>query len=208
MGLDGKMRLFPTKTDTSFVKLTPEKPLSLSAFILCMRVVTELQDARQIILFTYHTLEVDELNVWSEKDGRVALCIQSSGNAAFFYLPPLSTFQTHLYITWDSETDLIAFWVDGCRNVFQIYRKGLSICPGGTVLLGQDADKYLSAFDAEQSFVGEITDVQMWDYVLSGCQIKAVYSNKEIYTRRNEYGNGNVLNWSTIEYEITSWRSY
>ncbi len=203
MGLDGKMLLFPTKTATSFVKLTPKKPLSLSAFTLCMRVATELQGARQIILFTYRTPEVDELNVWREKDGRVALRIQSSGDAAFFHLPPLSTFQTHLCVTWESETGLTAFWVDGRRSVFQMYRKGLSIRPGGTVLLGQDADKYLSAFDAEQSFVGEITDVQMWDYVLSGCQIKTVYSNQETYTRRNVCGNGNVLNWSTIEYEIT-----
>ncbi|XP_016314329.1 pentraxin fusion protein-like [Sinocyclocheilus anshuiensis] len=197
VGLSGKALLFPTKTATSFVKLTPEKPLSLSAFTLCMRVSTELQGQRQIILFTYRTPEVDELNVWREKDGRVALRIQSSGDAAFFLLPPLSTFQTHLCVTWDSETGLTAFWVDGRRSLFKIYRKGLSIRPGGTVLLGQDADTYLSTFDAEQSFVGEISDVQMWDYVLSGSQIRAVYSNQEPYVPK-----GNLFDWNTIKYEI------
>ncbi len=98
----------------------------------------------------------------------------------------------------DSATGLTAFWVDGRRSVFQIYKKGLSIRPGGTVLLGQDPDTYVSTFDADQSFVGEITDVQMLDYVLSGCQIKAVYSNQEPYVQK-----GNMLDWNTIKYEIT-----
>ncbi len=39
-GFGGKVLLFPTETNTSFVELTPEKPLSLSAFTLCMRVAT------------------------------------------------------------------------------------------------------------------------------------------------------------------------
>ncbi|KAL1248300.1 hypothetical protein QQF64_021618 [Cirrhinus molitorella] len=198
VGLSGKVLLFPTKTHSSYVKLTPKKPLSLSAFTLCMRVATELQGEREIILFTYRTPEFDELNVWREKDGRLSLYIQSSGDAAFFRLPPLSTFQTHLCITWESATGLTAFWVDGHRSLFQFYRKGLSICPGGTVLLGQDADNYLGSFDAEQSFVGEITDVHMWDRVLSGSEIRAVYSNQEPYVPK-----GNVFDWNTIKYEIT-----
>uniref|UniRef100_A0A8C1ZWS5 Pentraxin family member n=1 Tax=Cyprinus carpio TaxID=7962 RepID=A0A8C1ZWS5_CYPCA len=197
VGLGGKVLLFPTETDTSFAELTPEKPLSLSAFTLCMRVATELQGERDIILFAYRTPEVDELNVWREKDGRVSLYIQSSSNATFFRLPPLSTFQTHLCITWESETGLTAFWVDGRRSLFQLYRRGHSIRPDGIVLLGQDADRFVGGFDASQSFVGEITELHMWDHVLSGSQIKAVYSNQETCV------SGNVFDWNTINYEIT-----
>uniref|UniRef100_A0A8C1IIW6 Si:ch211-234p6.9 n=1 Tax=Cyprinus carpio TaxID=7962 RepID=A0A8C1IIW6_CYPCA len=159
LGLGGKVLLFPTKTNTSFVKLTPEKPLSLSAFTLCMHG------------------EVDELNM-----------------EHFFSLHPLSTFQTHLCVTWDSATGLTASWVDGHHSLFKIYRKGHSIRPGGTVLLGQDPDAYVSTFDRDQSFVGEITDVHMWDHVLSGSQIKVVYSNQEL--------KGNVFDWNTIRYDI------
>ncbi|KAF4095572.1 C-reactive protein-like isoform X2 [Onychostoma macrolepis] len=197
-GLAGKVLLFPTKTDTSYVKLTPEKRLSLSAFTLCMRVAMDFQGTRDVILFAYRTHDTDELNVWKEKDGRVALYIQSGKNGTYFLLPPLSTFQTHLCVTWDSATGLTAFWVDGRRSLFQLYRKGHSIRPGGTLLLGQDADEYVGAFDADQSFVGEITDVHMWDYVLSGSQIKMVYSNQELYVPK-----GNLLAWKTIKYEIT-----
>lgn len=198
VGLGGKALLFPNKTASSYVKLTPEKPLSLSAFTLCMRVATELQGEREIILFAYRTPGYDELNVWRDQDGRVALYLQSSNNAALFRLPPLSTFQTHLCVTWDSATGLSAFWVDGRRSVSQLYRKGHSVLPGGTVLLGQDPDSYVSGFDAEQSFVGEITDVKMWNHVLSGSQIKAVYSNQEPHVPK-----GNLFDWNTIKYEIT-----
>uniref|UniRef100_A0A8C1IN84 Pentraxin family member n=1 Tax=Cyprinus carpio TaxID=7962 RepID=A0A8C1IN84_CYPCA len=198
VGLSGKVLLFPTKSNTSYVKLTPEKPLRLSAFTLCMRVATELRGEREIILFAYRTPEVDELNVWRRKDGCVSLIIQFNGDEAFFRLPPLSTFQTHLCVTWNSVTGLTAFWVDGRRSLFQIYRKGHSIRPGGTVLLGQDPDRYLGAFNAEQSFVGEVTDVKMWAHVLSGSQIKAVYSNQEPHVPK-----GNVFDWNTIKYDIT-----
>ncbi|RXN21786.1 pentraxin fusion -like protein [Labeo rohita] len=198
VGLAGKVILFPNETATSFVKLTPEKPLSLSAFTLCMRVATELQGAREIILFAYRTQDYDELNVWREKDGRLSLYLQSSSNGALFYLPPLSTFQTHLCITWDSATGLTAFWVDGHRSVFQLYKKGHSIRPGGAILLGQDPDSYVGDFDAGQSFVGEITDVQMWDHVFSGTEIRAVCSNQEPYVPK-----GNMFDWNTIKYEIT-----
>lgn len=75
--------------------------------------------------------------------------------------------------------------MDGRHSLFQIYRKGLSI---------QKPDAYVSTFDQDQCFVGEITDVNMRDHVLSGSQIKVVYSNQEL--------KGKVFDWNTILYDI------
>ncbi|XP_052398599.1 pentraxin fusion protein-like [Carassius gibelio] len=195
VGLGGKILFFPTKTDYSYVKLTPEKRLSLSALTLCMRVVTELPGQREIILFAYRTQNYDELNVWREKDGRVSFDL--SNDRLTTDLPPLSTVGNHVCVTWESATGLSAFWVDGRRSSYQLYKKGHSVRPGGTVLLGQDPDNYLGGFDKNQSFVGEITDVHMWDYVLSGSQIRAVYANQKLSVPM-----GNVFYWNTIKYEI------
>ncbi|KAL0156226.1 hypothetical protein M9458_047472, partial [Cirrhinus mrigala] len=172
------MLVFPSKSSSSYVKLIPEKPMSLSAFTLCMRVTTGLRDEREIILFAYRTHDVDELNVWKETDGRFSLYFQSSHDGAFFHLPPLSPYGTHLCVTWNSMNGLTAFWVDGRRSSFQVYKIGHRVDAGGIVLLGQDPDGYLGDFDPDQSFVGEMKDVYMWDYVLSDNQIKAVYSNQ------------------------------
>ncbi|XP_051971094.1 pentraxin fusion protein-like [Xyrauchen texanus] len=195
VGLGGKVLLFPRKSNSSFVKLFPIKPLGLSAFTLCMRVAMKLQDGRDVILFAYRTRDHDELNVWKEIDGRVSFYIQSSSDGVLFQLPPLTNFWTHLCFTWDSVTGLAALWVDGRHNGSQEYKKGQQVHPGGTVLLGQDPDKLLDSFDAQQSFIGEMTDVNMWDYVLSGDQIMPLHFNMERAPK------GNVFDWSSINYE-------
>ncbi|KAF7709038.1 hypothetical protein HF521_018095 [Silurus meridionalis] len=194
-GLNGKVLLFPFETDFSFVMLSPQKPLSLSAFTLCMRVATELQDKRELILFAYRTNTTDELNVWRESDGRISFYL--AGDAALFHLTPLSSFRTHLCLTWESSSGLAAFHVDGRRSTRQIYKAGHKIRPNGSVLLGQDPDTYLGNFETTQSFVGEMTDVNMWDFALSRVQINALYTNMKHRVPRP-----NVFDWNTVEYEI------
>ena len=76
-----------------------------------------------------------------------------------------------------------------------MYKPGHTIRPHGTVLLGQDPDRHLGGLEATQSFVGELTDLNMWDSVLSRSLIQAWH-----------YGHivpmGNVFDWATIEHEI------
>ncbi|XP_053350716.1 pentraxin fusion protein-like [Clarias gariepinus] len=191
-----KVFLFPVESDNSYVHLTPKKPLNLQAFTLCMRVSTELSRQREIILFAYETTEGDELNVWQEKDGRLSLYLRSSSDGVLFTLPPLSPLSTQLCVTWDSSTGATAFWVDGRRSMLKIYSRGHSVRSGGTIILGQDPDSYLGKFDIKQSFVGEITDVNMWNYVLSADQITQLYGNQ--YSPQS----GNVLDWNSLQYKV------
>ncbi|KAL0984347.1 hypothetical protein UPYG_G00140290 [Umbra pygmaea] len=193
VGLGGKVLIFPYETDFSFVGLVPQKDMGLRAFTLCMRIATELEGERQIILFAYRTPDYDELNVWREKDGRVSFYL--SGDGAFFHLPPITTFRTSLCLTWESRTGLAAFWVDGRRSTYQVYKPGHTIKPKGTVLLGQDPDKHLGDLEAVQSFVGEVTDLNMWDYVLTRSQIQALHYGHKI-------SKGNIFDWATIEYNL------
>ncbi|KAJ8250991.1 hypothetical protein GJAV_G00215950 [Gymnothorax javanicus] len=194
-GLFGKALVFPEETDSSYVTLTPQKPLALKAFTLCMRAATELKGEREVVLFAYRTTDVDELNVWREKDGRYSFYL--SGEAVFFEIPPLSTFKTQLCVTWESETGLSAFWVDCKRSIRKIHKVGHEIRPRGTVLLGQDTDSSLPNFDKAQSFVGEISDVNMWDYVLPETQIEDMHSCDTHHIPK-----GNILDWETIQYQI------
>ncbi|XP_077359136.1 C-reactive protein-like isoform X2 [Festucalex cinctus] len=193
VGLASKVLVFPYETDFSYVTLMPMKEMALKAFTLCMRVATELPEERQIILFAYRTADYDELNVWREKDGRVSFFM--SGDGVFFFLPPLGTFRTSLCLTWESVAGLTAFWVDGKRSTYQVYKPGHSIRPEGTVLLGQDPDKHLGGLEALQSFVGEMTDVNMWDYVLSRSMIQAWHYGHKV-------PKGNIFDWATVDYEL------
>uniref|UniRef100_A0A8C8GAW8 Pentraxin (PTX) domain-containing protein n=2 Tax=Oncorhynchus tshawytscha TaxID=74940 RepID=A0A8C8GAW8_ONCTS len=183
--------VFPMETDNSYVELVPQKDLDMGAFTLCMRVATELAKGnREIILFAYRTLYFDELNMWREADGRYGLFM--SGEGVFFHLPELNTFQTHLCLTWDSKSGMAAFHVDGKRSIRKVYKSGHKVQNGGKVILGQDPDSFLKDFDSKQSFVGEITDVNMWDYVLSDAMIEALHVGKRM-------PRGNIFDWETIE---------
>lgn len=193
----GKVMLFPEVSDTAYAQLTPEKPLeNLQAFTLCMRMSSELNSNRDTILFAYHTNEADELNVWQEKEG-FSLYLRSSSEGVKFNLPPLTAVPTHLCVTWESSTGATAFWVNGRRSMLKIYRRGFSVSGDGTIIIGQDPDSNLGDFEKKQSFVGEITDVHMWDSVLGPGQIKQVYENQALGDR------GNVLDWNSLKYNIS-----
>ncbi|KAL6488226.1 hypothetical protein MHYP_G00019670 [Metynnis hypsauchen] len=198
-GLTDKGLFFPKPSVNSYVKLTPLKPLNLEAFTLCMRLSVDPavvdNEERETILFAYRTQDYDELNVWQEK-GNISLYLRSSSEAAFYAVPLLSIFRTDLCVTWESSTGLTAFWVDGRRSTLQVYRQNHKVQSGGAVILGQDPDSFLGKFDENQSFVGEISDVNMWDYVLTGDQIRNF--NEKVWVGPEP----NVFNWDAIKYEV------
>lgn len=59
----------------------------------------------------------------------------------------------------------------------------------------QEQDSHGGGFDLKQSFVGMMSDVHMWDYVLSPCEIHN-------YMDDLNYTPGNVLNWRALEFQI------
>uniref|UniRef100_UPI0037E94EC4 C-reactive protein-like n=1 Tax=Semicossyphus pulcher TaxID=241346 RepID=UPI0037E94EC4 len=188
-----KTLVFPAETSTTYVEMVPQKPLNMRAFTLCMKVAAELSGDREIILFAYRTGDYDELNVWREKDGRLSFYL--SGDGVLFRVPELTAMQTHLCFTWDSSSGAADLFMDGRKSMTKIYRKGHTVRPGGKVLLGQDPDSYLGDFEAHQSFVGEICDVNMWDSVLSDSTIRDMFSGKRV-TR------GNIFDWETTELKL------
>ncbi|XP_029451388.1 pentraxin fusion protein-like [Rhinatrema bivittatum] len=194
-GLKRKALIFPEETENSYVLLSPSKPMQLQAFTLCMNLATELPVHREIILFSYHTGEYDELNLWREKDGRLSLYLRSSEKGALFSLPKLSTFGNHLCVTWASYSGITAFWFDGQKSMRKVYRKGHRIQSGGIVMIGQDQDGFGGGFDIKQSFVGEIRDLYLWDYILSDQTILNIYKGVKI-------PKANILDWRTLSYEI------
>nr|XP_004556452.2 pentraxin fusion protein-like [Maylandia zebra] len=185
-----KTLVFSTATSTNYVEMIPQMPMNLTAFTLCMRVAIELSGRREVILFAYRTRNYDELHVWRELDGRLSFYM--AGGGVLFKVPELGALQTHLCITWDSASGLAALFLDGKRSLSKIYRKGHTVRAGGRVILGQDPDSFLGDFENNQSFVGEIFDVNMWDTVLADSMIQGIFAGKRV-------ARGNVLDWEKTE---------
>uniref|UniRef100_A0A3P9J1B2 Pentraxin family member n=1 Tax=Oryzias latipes TaxID=8090 RepID=A0A3P9J1B2_ORYLA len=190
--------IFPTQTSTSYVEMTPKKDMTLRAFTLCLQVATELSGEREIILFAYGKRD-DELNVWREQNGGISLYLGESSNGATFNVPDPGALHTHLCLTWDSMTGASTVFMNGRRSLTKVYKKGHTIPAGGKVILGQDPDnieKMEAGFDAKQSLVGEIFDVNLWDFVLSDSDILDLYSGKKVQR-------GNIFDWETTNLRVS-----
>lgn len=114
-----------------------------------------------------------------------------SGAGVFFEMPEsLTAVEVHLCFTWDSSSGAASIFMDGKRSLAKIYKQGHKVRAGGKVILGQDPDSYFGDFDAKQSFVGEISDVNMWDRVLPDSSIRNLFSGRRI-------PRGNVFDWES-----------
>ncbi|XP_056438458.1 C-reactive protein-like [Gadus chalcogrammus] len=188
----GRSLVFPEQTSTSFAELTPAKPLSLNAFTLCLRFATELfNERRDVILFTYITPDADELHLWRLNDGRLKLVLNGP-QGAYFEVPELGPLENHVCVAWESVTGKTTMYLNGRSAASQIFQKGYTVQPGGRLILGQDADSFLGDFDATQSFVGEIFEVNMWDRVLPPDAIQQLSTGKC-------FSYANVIDWATVK---------
>ncbi|CAJ1075581.1 pentraxin fusion protein-like [Xyrichtys novacula] len=191
-GTTMKTLVFPEESDDSYAVVGPQTTLNLGAFTLCMRVATELRGRREFSLFSFRSVDHDEMGVWREKDGSLSLYLQSSSDHIRFELPELNSMMSHLCVTWESLTGATTFFVDGKKSLTKIYRRAFTVQAEGKVLLGQDADSYLADFEARQSFVGSLSDVNLWDSVLSDSAIQNVYS-------REGDLKANIIDWETAQ---------
>ncbi|XP_066490577.1 pentraxin fusion protein-like [Tiliqua scincoides] len=193
LGLQGRTLNFPKEPKAGFVVISPLQPLNLIEFTLCMRVTVEYLDDGKMILFSYHS-QNDELRILRESKGQFGL--HMGGKSVMFALPDLSTLGSHLCVSWESEFGLTAFWMNGRRSIRKVHNVGHILQPGGTTMLGQDQEAESMSEQKKCQFVGEITDLYMWDYVLKTRDIEAVF-------QVHQFPSGNIFDWKILSYKIT-----
>ncbi|XP_069752036.1 tRNA dimethylallyltransferase isoform X2 [Narcine bancroftii] len=188
-GLKGKSLIFLTKTDKDYVKLNAADFSSLTAFTVCFRAASE-ESSRDYSLLSYATgANNNDLLIWQKKTGQLTLYLKSP--VVDISLPKIDGLLRHVCVTWESQTGVVTAWVNGRRSLQKVGGKGLTVKGSGVFILGQEQDKPGGCFDINQSFVGEITDVNMWDHVLKSTDI-------ELLSQGCFSTGGNIIDWSTI----------
>lgn len=189
-GLGGKSLIFGKETSNSYVRVFPSSFTDLTAFTVCFRAASEL--TRDYSLFSYATSRHDnELLIWYKANGHISLYIYSI--IAEFSLPKMDALLRHICVSWESKEGLVTIWVNGKRSLQKIGGKGRVVKGSGQFILGQEQDRPGGGFDIRQSFVGEITDVNMWDCVLKTSQIET--ANEGCFRT-----GGNIINWGTTSH--------
>ncbi len=72
------------------------------------------------------------------------------------------------------------------------FKRGHTISQSGTLVLGQDQDSVGGGFQADDSFQGMLSDVNVWDSVLTGTTINETSRSCVL----DEWNEANVYQWS------------
>ncbi|XP_060110898.1 C-reactive protein-like [Heteronotia binoei] len=192
--LEKKALIFPGATKTAHVVLKTTIQRPLTSLTLCVRFHTGL--TRSYSLFSYATKSHSNeilLVALNPKQYKFHL----GSHEVIFTVPEAlntNSVEKHVCVSWESATGLAELWVNGQSLGRKNLVKGHSIRPGGSIVLGQDQDSVGGSFDIQQSFVGEILGVYMWDRVLSPDQVGPALYNTNLPS--------SVINWKSLSYKI------
>ncbi|KAL9972422.1 hypothetical protein ACROYT_G018721 [Oculina patagonica] len=102
----------------------------------------------------------------------------------------------HFCFTWSNTNGDYKFYKDGVVvGSGTGLNAGLNIISGGTTTIGQYFDVYAGRFNPYKSFVGEVTEVNVWGEVLSESDIAAQYATCHVTQ-------GSVNWWSQFKDDV------
>ncbi|NWY39761.1 AGRD2 protein, partial [Sylvia atricapilla] len=177
--------IFGDKTDTKYVKVLSDFP-ALPAVTACAHVQWDTRTQEVATIFSYAVpafMNEFQLRGCVDEEGFVRFALIVHGH----HSPYLPVFRAdgqwhHFCVTWQRENGTWAIYADGKRRASA---SGLcSVGPSapqaifgqGTFIIGQDQDSLGGTFRAKESFSGNITDLHIWQRVLSTEQIEKVRS--------------------------------
>uniref|UniRef100_A0A8D2JBM5 Pentraxin family member n=1 Tax=Varanus komodoensis TaxID=61221 RepID=A0A8D2JBM5_VARKO len=173
--------IFPETSSTAAVVLKTPIPQPLTKFTL---------------LFSYSTRSRDnDLLLFKPAPNQYTLYLDNA--SVSFTIPGKQVHEPsweHICVSWESATGVVELWLDGKPLPRMSLRKGYSVGTEASIILGQDQDSFGAGFESQQSFVGELKDVYMWDRVLSAQEMSLVCSGQVL----SNY----LINWQALSYEI------
>ncbi|KAF4075327.1 hypothetical protein AMELA_G00233370 [Ameiurus melas] len=189
--LSGKMFTFPVESNTHHVVLSPETNKIFFAVTVCLRAFSDISRAQSLFSLSLPSTDNGFL-VYKLKQGVYILNILGKEDR-FWGFQDESNVWNSVCATWDASAGLAQLWVNGIPSSRKGIKAGSSLTGTPKIILGQEQDSYGGKFDAGQSFVGMLTDVHMWDFVLSPNQIAS-------YAYGGTFQPGNVLKWNSLEF--------
>ncbi|KFO82578.1 putative G-protein coupled receptor 144, partial [Cuculus canorus] len=177
--------VFGVKTDTKYVKVLSDFP-ALPAVTACAHLQWDTRTQEIATIFSYAVpafVNEFQLRGFVDEEGFVRFALIVHGHHSP-YLPVFHADRQwhHFCVTWQAEYGTWAIYADGKRRA-----SASGLCPGGpsapqaiygqgTFIIGQDQDSLGSTFREKESFSGNITDLHIWQKVLSAEQIEQVRS--------------------------------
>ncbi|NXE22095.1 AGRD2 protein, partial [Ardeotis kori] len=177
--------VFGDKTDTKYLKVLSDFP-AMPAVTACAHLQWDTRTQEIATIFSYAVptfINEFQLRGFVDEEGFVRFALIVHGH----HSPYLPVFRAdgqwhHFCVTWQQENGTWAIYADGKRRA-----SASGLCAGGpsapqavygqgTFITGQDQDSLGGTFREKESFSGNITDLHVWQKVLSAEQIEKVRS--------------------------------
>ncbi|XP_054755195.2 sushi, von Willebrand factor type A, EGF and pentraxin domain-containing protein 1-like isoform X1 [Lytechinus pictus] len=115
-----------------------------------------------------------------------------NGQSAFTYQQANSDTNWHfIAVTWTSETGAWAYYLDGSEAASGTgLSTGTFVKGRGIFILGQDQDTYNGSYVAKETFIGSLSQVNIWDYAMTGEEVRSL--------RTCCSQSGNALSWAQL----------
>ncbi|KAK1895937.1 C-reactive protein [Dissostichus eleginoides] len=187
--LSGKMFTFPQESNTAYVQLTPNG-LDFGAITVCLRTITDLNRNHALFSLSAPPSDSDAFIIFKSTADEIIIYVHANPGRFGGEDYKVNTWHS-ICSTWDSVTGVAQLWLDN-KPFIRKYVGGARI-RNPVIIIGQEQDSHGGGFDKTQSFVGMISDVHMWDYTLSACEIQKYMVDRNLTP-------GNVLNWKALDY--------
>ncbi|XP_069028739.1 serum amyloid P-component-like [Embiotoca jacksoni] len=169
------------------------KVASISTMTVCLRFFSQLN--RMQGLFSLATRN-HENALMLNKDGDGSYKVHVASESYVYEKLPTKKFDWNSVCwTWDSGTGLTQLWLNGLRTSQKLVGLNYVVRRDLNIVVGQEQDEFGGGFKTSDSFEGDITDLHMWDHVVSSCDIRS-------YMNQGSFTPGNLLSWSQLNYEV------
>ncbi|XP_044182033.1 neuronal pentraxin receptor-like [Acropora millepora] len=164
-----------------------------SAFTICFRVRTPAKNGNQNSVVSYSVVKnFNEVLI----DSTSSLLFYINGRQVRTGVSVNDGSWHHVCASWKSENGWWNMYKDGREEARGSgFKTGYTIKTDGILIIGQEQDAFGGRFDPKQNYIGELTDLNIWNRVLSPIEI--VDMSKSCHL-----GEGNVKKWSDFKVGI------
>lgn len=182
--------VFQMDTKSTHVALQLMNNVTLRSFTLCLRTYTDKAWPYGLFELVTHPPFYSEITVFKSSSTSYTLTVGAE-NVEFNAQYVINQW-VHLCFSWESATGTAYLWVDGKRLPRLGLQRGYAMKRSVSIILG----KRRTSQPYVKQYLGEISDVYMWDYVLPK---EEVLQEKAVYSL---LATGNLLSWRNLTYNL------
>ncbi|KAF2368337.1 Pentraxin-related [Trinorchestia longiramus] len=185
---------------TSFMKWSGRFPSTLTAMSICYRIKVHFFRS-EVTVFSLMDADGRDMRTDHNRRGMQVLLSQYNLRISTTIVTPL-LFWSAFCVVVDATAGRIAIFFNGDLEHEEKFLANTPVLSpkGGTVVLGQDQDVPGGLYDSSQSFCGEITDVQVYSYVLRDEELKNITLCTSSIDQKAT--RGDVIDWDSAQWTL------